>query len=59
MQTANIEKIPVFKITDSGLLTWSDPAVQRVNFVPCLVSITAVITRIISCYYRWHLISLI
>lgn len=46
-------------VSDTRLLTWPDPAVQRVKSVSWLVLITAVIPRIISCNYWWHLISLI
>lgn len=40
-------------------LTWPDSAVQGVDSVSLLVAVTTVVTRIISCYYWWCLISLI
>lgn len=39
-------------------LTGPDSAVQGVDSVSWLVAIPTVITRIISCYYWWYLISL-
>lgn len=39
-------------------LTWPNPAVQGVDSVSWLGVISTVITRIISCYYWLHLISL-
>lgn len=43
---------------DTRHLTWPDSAVQGMHFVSWLVAITTVVTRVISCYYWWCLISL-
>lgn len=43
---------------DTRRLTWPDSAVQGVHSMSWLVAITTVVTRLISCYYWWYLISL-
>ncbi len=43
---------------DTRYLTRPDSAVQGVDSVSWLVAITTVVTRVISCYYWWCLVSL-